>query len=459
MKTSTFAVVTAGVLVAGVCSGCATGTSANNTVTEYDGAGTLSGTLSISGFTSTTDEVASTRYALALDALGDGVTAKSDESGFDMQTFLAAVAGNSAPDLVYVDRAMIGTLAAKNAIEPLADCMAGESIDAGVYRSTAMDQVTLNGDVFGIPEFNTADVVIANTTLLEHAGLTLNDVDGSNWAGVAAAARQMTDVSAGDVKVLGFDTKMPEFFPLWAKANGVDILSEDGRTANLNDPKVVEAVQFATGVYDDEGGYSAIKAAKDASDFFGSENQYATDTLGAMPMEQWYVNVLADVSPDAPIDFTTFKDTGGSTISYATGSAWAIPAGSSNKQAACRFAKTMTATDTWVAAAQARIDEYAGAGAVFTGLLTANSEADEKVREMVDSPDGTLKNAIDAIYEANDVGFALAANPADSEFKSAWTDAINRVLTGEASPQESLDRAQSEAQDALDAAWADFGDN
>jgi len=457
MKTSLLRMSAVAAAATLMLASCASGTGGGGGEATYDPDATLEGTLNITGFTSTTDEIASTRYDLAVAAVGDGVDVKSDESGFDIQSFLAAVAGNSAPDLIYVDRTTIGTLAARGAIEPLEACLTGEGIDTGAFLKTPISQVTLDGDVYGIPEFNNVNIVIADTTLLDAAGASLADVDGSNWDALTDFAQKTAVVDGGAVSVLGYDTKMPEFFPLWAKANGVDILSADGKTANLNDPKVVEAVEFATGVYESEGGFAAIKAAKDASDFFGSGNQYATNTLGAMPMEQWYANVLSDVSPDAALDFTTFKSPEGDVVSYSSGSAWAIPAGSSNKAAACRFARTMTETDSWVAAAEARVAKYADSGSLFTGLLTANTEADAEIQDMVGTPEGNFGNAIAATYEANDAAFTVAGNPADSEFKTAWTDAINRVLGGEATAQEALDQAQTEAQDALDSAWADFG--
>ena len=133
--------------------------------------------------------------------------------------------------------------------------------------------------------------------------------------------------------------------PLWAKANGADLISADGRTAQLDDPKVVEALEWTVSIYDDQGGFSAVKAYRDSADFFGSGNQFATGVLGAMPMEQWYVNVLADVSADAPMAFDTVRDRDGNTLAYASGSAWAIPVGSDNPAAACRWARVMTSTD------------------------------------------------------------------------------------------------------------------
>ena len=105
-----------------------------------------------------------------------------------------------------------------------------------------------------------------------------------------------------------------------------------------------------------QGGFSAVKAYRDSADFFGEGNQFATNTLGAMPMEQWYVNVLNDVSPDAPMAFDTVKDRQGATLAYSSGSAWALPAGSANPEAACRWARAMTTVEAWEAAANAGIE-------------------------------------------------------------------------------------------------------
>jgi hypothetical protein len=33
--------------------------------------------------------------------------------------------------------------------------------------------------------------------------------------------------------VIGYDSKLPEFLPLWAKANGADIISADGKTMTI----------------------------------------------------------------------------------------------------------------------------------------------------------------------------------------------------------------------------------
>lgn len=414
----------------------------------------LSGTLEIMGF-GKGDEIATVRYDRAEKGL-EGVTLKLVEGELDIQQFLTAAASGDAPGLIYANRDQIGMFASRGAIIPLDACIEGEAIDTSVFREPAVAQVTFADQIYGIPEFNSVQITMANADLLKEADLTIDDVNGSSWDAITKATEAMYRKSGGDLQVIGYDSKLPEFLPLWARVNGTDLLSEDARTAQLDDPKVVEALEFAFNIYELQGGFSGVKAFRDSADFFGEGNQFATDVLGAMPMEQWYVNVLNDVSGDAPMAFDSFRGLDAEPIAFATGSAWAIPAGTESEAAACRFMKLMTETDAWVAAAQERADQRAESGQLFTGLLTANAEADEAIREkfITDDAPAPWNDAIDAMYEANDHTFSFPANPADAQFKTAWMDAVNRVLNGQMEPQESLEKAQKEAQDALDEAWA-----
>ncbi|MGP3535674.1 ABC transporter substrate-binding protein [Microbacterium sp. RD1] len=448
---------TAGAVVAGLAAaslaGCAVGTGgADDSDASYDADATLSGPLSVMGF-SGVDEVATTRMDMTEDELGD-VDVKLIEGELDLQQFLSAVASGEPPAIVYADRDQIGSLAARGAILPLDRCIEGEGIDTAAYVPSALEQVTFDGSVYGIPEFNSIEITMANADLLAGAGLTIDDVNGSSWEAMSAANDALTRSDGGKLSVIGVDSKLPEFLPLWAQANGADLLSEDGRTAQLDDPAVVEALEWAVSIYDAQGGFSAVKAYRDSADFFGEGNQFATGVLGAMPMEQWYVNVLNDVSPDAPLAFDTVRSRDGAPLAFASGSAWAIPSGSPNPEAACRWARVMTSVDAWEAAANARLELRTADGKPFTGILTGNAEADERVRSMITPGGEPWDSAVTAMYEANDAAFSLPANPADAEFTNAMQDAVNGVLNGQAEPAAALAQAQETAQQALDEAWA-----
>jgi len=454
-RTGRIAVVAAIAATGLLASGCAVGTggSGGDDDAEYDAEAQLDGELTVMGF-SGVDEVATSRMDLAEQELGDGVSLNIIEGELDLQQFLSTVATGDPPDLVYANRDQIGSLAARDAILPLDRCIEGEGIDTGQYVESALAQVTLEGEVYGIPEFNVVQLTMANADLLEEAGLSIDDVNGSDWDAMSAANEALVKRGGTGLEVIGIDSKLPEFFPLWAKAAGVDLLSEDGREANLDDPEAVRALEWAVSIYDAQGGFADVKAYRDSADFFGEGNQFASGVLGAMPMEQWYLNVLNDVSPDAPLAFDTVRDAQGEPIAYASGSAWAIPAGAENPEAACRWARAMTSVDAWEAAANARLELRESEGKPFTGILTGNAEADELIREMTTSGGEPWDTGVAAMYEANEHTFTLPANPADAEFEQAMNDAVNDVLTGAAEPAEALAEARQVAQEALDEAWA-----
>lgn len=446
------AVAVAGLLL----SGCAVGTGgqADETDAEFDSGAELSGEMTVMGF-SGVDEVATSRMELAESELGD-VNVELIEGELDIQQFLSAVATGDPPSLLYASRDQIGSLAARGAIIPLEDCIDGEGIETGDFVESALDQVTLDGTVYGIPEFNTVQLTMANADLLGAAGMTIEDVNGSDREAMTEAAAAMVQRDGSTVEVIGVDSKLPEFLPLWVAAAGGSVMSEDGRTAQLDDETTIQSLEWAVGVYEEQGGFSGIKATRDAADFFGGGNQFATNTLGAMPMEQWYLNVLNEVSPDAPMAFDTVRTTEGEPIAFAGGSAWAIPAGSDNPEAACRWARAMTSVDAWRAAAEARVALREEEGLPFTGILTGNTVADAEIEGMTNADEAPWSEGVAAMYEANQNTVTLPANPADAEFDDAMQEAVNQVLNGQAEPAEALAEAQETAQAALDEAWAEL---
>lgn len=436
-------------------SACATGQGhAQATKSNFDSSAKVTGKLTIMGF-GTGDEVATTRFDNAKSVL-DGVQVNLLKGSLDIQQFLSSVASGQGPDIIYGNRDQIDSFAARGAVVPLDNCISGEKIDTGSYRKTALEQVTLAGHVYGIPEFNQVEITMANSALLKQAGVSMADIDGSSWEHITSASQRLAKTNNGKLEVIGYDSKLPDFFALWVKANGGALISDDGKKATLDSPKVVQALTFAANIYKKQGGFGTVKALRDSADFFGKGNQFASNTLGAMPMEQWYVNILNDVSPNASVDFTTFKDRTGSPLSFSSGSAWAIPKGSKNPEAACRFAKTMTSTDSWMKAAAARAQARQKDGKPFTGLFTGNQEADAKIKDQyVKTDSGTnWGRAVEASYTANENSFAYPSNPAAAEFKTAWQDAVNKVINGQDQPESALAKAQQVAQKALDAGWA-----
>lgn len=418
-----------------------------------DAGGTAaSGTLSTMGF-GLSDEIATSRVD-AFKRDHPDVDLKITEGAFDEQQFLSAVASGNPPDLVYMDRKLIGTYATRGSVQPLTDCVDKQGIDMGQYRQAARDQVTLDGTVYGIPEFSQVRVLYLNEGLLKQAGMTVDDVNLADWAGLPQLNAKLAKVSGGKLTRIGIDPKIPEFLPMWAKANGADLISPDGRTAKLDDPKVVEALSTGLKLIQDQGGFGKFKSFRDTFDFFGAQNPLTKNQIVAWPMEEWFLNQAAKNSPKAELVVKPFVDRQGKPLTMSNGQAWVITKGAKNPDAACAFVKQMTATDTWFAAAKARADARKAAGQPFTGVWTGNVQADQKIFDELYQPTGNKRfdDAVATIRSAQDIAFAMPASPAGAEFDKAWYDAVNRVLAGQAQPAEALARAQREATAALDKA-------
>jgi multiple sugar transport system substrate-binding protein len=409
-------------------------------------------TISTMGF-GLPDEIASVRVK-TYENSAKGGPVKITEGGFDEQQFLAAVASGNPPDAVHLDRSKVGTYAARGAIVPMDDCITKSSIDMSQYRKPGVQQVTLDGKVYAIPEFYGMRLLISDDAVVKKAGLTTEQVASGDWDTITMVNDKMTEGSGRDLKVIGYDPRIPETLPLWTAANGGQVISADGKTAMLDDPKVVEALQFTTNLVKRTGKYSEFKATREGVDFFGKDNQYATDTIGAMPIDDFYLNVLADVSPKAKFTVSPILDRQGKQINFSGGSAWAIPKGAKHPEQACEFAKVMTAADTWVAAAKARAAALRAEGGYYLGTNTGNAVADQRIRAEVFKPTGVpaLDNGAKVLQNAQDSAFALPAMYAGSEFEKAYTDAATRVLEGSQTPAQALKQAQGEAQKALDAA-------
>jgi multiple sugar transport system substrate-binding protein len=380
-----------------------------------------------------------------------GVTVTINQGALDDQQFLSSVASGRPADVIYLDRYKIGSYATRGALQPIDSCLRRQHVNVGDFRPAAIQSLKMDGRTYGLPDFASLVVLMVNDSVLASAGLKPSDVDTRDWNRLADVARKLAKVSGGKVSRLGFDPKLPEDLPLWAKANGADLLSADGRRPNLTDPKVVEALGYTTGLIKAQGGWADFKAFREPFDFFGAGNPFTRDQLGAMPGENFFISSMADTSPDVDLTVLPFRDRQGDPLTVTGGNAWAIPKGARHPDEACRWITTMTDAGTWMAAARARAAKRAAEGKVYSGTFTGNARADQEIFSTVVKPSGhpRFDDAVKTMLAAQDHAFAVPPSPAGAEFKAAWQEAVNRVLFGRQSPRQALVQAQQEAEQAL----------
>jgi len=415
--------------------------------------GVASRTLNIYGMGGR-DDVAQGRLDFATDALGSTVEVSNPVNGFNDQAFLARLAAGDVPDLVYLSRNSVGTYAARNAFLPLANCIRSQSIDTKQYRAAALSEVRYKGQIYALPEFTNQITLLVNQDVARAAGVAMADIQTTNWKRLRAANKKLLKIEDGRLTRIGFDPKIPEFFPLWVKWFGKDLISKDGLKAQLNTREAVAALAYTVSLINDHGGWNRFKAYRDTFDFFGRGNPFARNQIGAMPFESFIYNVFADNSPQIDLVAKYFTNRKGGPITLFSGSGWAIPRGARDQDLACQFMKAMTSVEAWKKVGKARFDLRKRQGRAFTGLYTANTRADVAVFEDIYQPIGkkAFDDAVTLLVRAPRYGFAIPLSPASAEFRQAWIDAINRVLNGQQSPRAALDQAQREAQTAIDKA-------
>ncbi|WP_030455014.1 ABC transporter substrate-binding protein [Herbidospora cretacea] len=396
------------------------------------------------------DEIATTRVDAFKKAHPD-IPVTINQGQFDEQAFLSSVASGNPADVVYLPREKIGGYAARGALQPIGDCISEQAIPTGDYYPAAAAQVQLQGQWYGIPEFYNSVVLVVNDKAAKDAGVDPAKIDTSDWDALADLAAKMTKTSGGTIERLGLHPKLPEFLPLWAKANGADLLSADGTTPHLDDPKVAEALEYAAKLVADQGGWNRVKAFADTFDYFGAGNPFAKDQLGMLLTEQFVVAAMAGVDPDAEITVLPFLGRDGQPVNSVGGNAWAVPKGAKNPEAACVWMKEMTSAGTWIAAARARQAKRSAEGKVNIGTYTGNMKADDVIFREIVKPSGhrAYDDAVTVIRSVQQAGFTVPPSRAAAEFTTAYQQAATRVLQGAQPAADSLRQAQAEAVKAL----------
>lgn len=407
--------------------------------------GEVTGSLRTSGF-NPSDEVGKARSDLAAKKLS-GVTVTMDTTSFDTQKFAAQVASGSAPDLIQVDRNVVGTLADKGLIVPLDACYAQHQVvpDERYYPAAVID-VTYDQQVYGVPQFFQTSLIIANRTVMDEAGVTAADLDTSKPDQLLAAARKMVKTSGGNPSVLGFDGDIPGSSAIWLHAFGGRTVDEQGKPT-LDQAENVAAVTWLKQLMDAQGGYAKVKSFKDSMDVFGDNNQYVKDQVGAQTWAQWYINVLSNTQDKVKVEGIPLKDKDGKAFGMAGGSAFAVPKSSKNPAAACAWALEVTSPEAWKAAGDARATVVQQKKAINTGLFTASAEADEQVRSshVKASGNADFDQLIDTSYQTLENPVPLGASPVGQQVSDALNNAVIVVLSGEQEPEAALKQAQATA--------------
>jgi multiple sugar transport system substrate-binding protein len=448
MKTRRTAIVLAvAASVAIVATGCSSGGSNSTSSSSVKFSTKVSGSITTNGFTPG-DEVATSRESYAAKQL-PGVTININKGQFDPQKFAAQAASGQVPDIVDMDRQDIATYAAKGLIMPLNECFATQKVQPTTHWYPAvMDSVKYKGDYYGVPQFWQTSAIMLNMRVLDKAGVTAADFNTSKPADVLAAVKKLTVLSSdGTPTLLGLDPNMPGNASSWFLTFGGQITDSAGKPT-LNNANNIKALTWLKEIFDAEGGYDKATSFKNTFDYFGNDNQFATDQVAAEFNQQWYPNVLTGNTKGVDISAVPLENPSGQPIGMADGDAFAIPTNAKNPSAACAWAVAMTSDNAWVAAAKARLATVAKTpGSIFTGLFTGSKTADDIINSQYLKPSGNagFDATIQAYNDSLKNGVNLGSSPDGLDINTELQNAIVPALEGNKPIKEALDDAQAAA--------------
>jgi multiple sugar transport system substrate-binding protein len=376
------------------------------------------------------------------------------ESSFDPQKFLSALESSNRPDIVRIPRDRLGTYVARGVLEPLDDCISRAGMDMSNYYDSAVKQVTIDGRIYGVPEFFWTSNWLIDDDLFKQAGLTPATWDVGNWDQIKTANDALINKTEATVAIDPKVSDNGDLFPLWVAAAGGQMISDDGKESRLDTPQVADALNFTKSLIDAQGGLATFKEAIAQTGTLRAGDEFSKNVEAAFPVEQSYLNVLAGTVPTTKFTARPFMATSGQPMTYEEGDALAIVSTSDNKDAACAFVTEMVSSDAWIAAATQSHTEAVSDKTIQAGWVTGNRAADEQIFSSIVDLSGipTFRNAVDAYNSTFDYSFGMPATRAAEEFRTAWTDAINAVLSGDKDAQTALKGADQTAQDAIDSA-------
>ena len=343
------------------------------------------------------------------------------------QKVITTLAGGNPPELVSNHYYFIPQYADLGALEPLNACLEEAGMNpAETFLPTTYELNVFDGQLYGLPLFNTSRVLMYNKDLFEAAGLD-PEAPPTTWEELASMAETLTQrADDGTLEVSGFwardETVSPEitknlFYQLLWSLGG-EIMNEDKTEVVYNSEAGVRALELyrdliESGVYDIGFGAGTT----------GGEGPFFRDQAAMLMAGPFDLVFVDEFRPDMNFGVAVLPaPEDGTPTPLIDSFALFQMAGAENKDAACEFVKYAATPEaqTQFALLSRRLPAHVGA-------VQAPAFQDDPV--------------LSVFTEALNQGRALPIIPEWAEMEAALMPEIQLVLTGEKDAQEALDDA------------------
>ncbi|XVH32494.1 ABC transporter substrate-binding protein [Haloferacaceae archaeon DSL9] len=203
------------------------------------------------------------------------------------QTLRTRLGAGDAPDVFYVDASYFGSFASEDVLLDLSELEDDADFDIDDIFDPLLDAFRFDGTLYGIPkDFSTLSLYY-NETMLDEAGVEVPET-WDEWRDALVALDESLDIDAPMVE-------FPNGRMFWSllHQNGGDVLSEDGSELLLDSEECIEALEFMTGLRDDE-----LLSTPDeiGTDWHGET--LATERAAMAVIGPWALPYLRDNAPE-----------------------------------------------------------------------------------------------------------------------------------------------------------------
>lgn len=336
------------------------------------------------------------------------------------QRVLTALQSGAAPDIIDVQHGWVNGYAQNNLVIPLDDVLQ----DREDYVPAALDYVTLNDQLWGMPYRIESLAVIYNKGHFVEAGLD-PEAPPQTWDELIAAAEALTQSGRSGFAITGGGEVGNTIFRsmpfMWM--NGGGIISEEGTQVLVNSPETVAAVEFYTNFY--KNGLSPSSTLE--NDGTANRRLFIAETVSMYQAGQFDVNSIKTENPNIDIGVMTIPHPEGKdTAAVLGGWSFVIPADAKNP-------------------GEAKILLGFLAEAENQGYLTDTFPARVSAMGMERFDDPILQ-----VYkEMLPFGRPAPAHPNWVQISQAYFDGIQRILLGDEDAQTAMDGAAAEIEALL----------
>ncbi|MBT3270649.1 extracellular solute-binding protein [Candidatus Poribacteria bacterium] len=398
---------------------------------------------------------------------------KSVQGGrMNPQRLMTAIAADAPPDVINQDRFSVGGWAAREAFIPLDDFLAAQDPDDPLtvredefYRACWME-AAYAGKVYAIPNSTDDRVLFYNKDLLIAAGYV--DAAGEaqpprTWAELEeyAVALSKWD-AAGNLIRVGF---IPNYGNSWLYIYGWQndgkFMSADGRTCTLDDPRIAEALQFMTDVYDAVGGRAVAESFISTfqsgvlDPFLNGKVAMKINGNGEMSNIARYKPGLNWGAAPAPRPAALVDEP----VTWSGGFSWAIPRGAPNPEVAWEFIRWMVSEEATLLDNRVRQRYNRARGRLYVPGINANRRINDRVYEDFVVANANLGDNYRRYYKmCVDLMPHSRFRPVTPAGQLLWDEhrrALERATYHQYTPAEALAIGAQEVQKELDRIYED----